>query len=939
VGSRCCDDGGCQGSNAIKQHPRGLIVLTLPSEERPESTRPTRPLDADSDGKADDEGKRDTTGGTVTVTVGRKELLRSLWAACGCDGEEEEDGGPGGGRDADHPSTTTTNNNSNNSNKDPNKNFDVTTTRRRVVVVSSKGKCQDCTRVNAWAVYALSRRMLRFTTTITKATTTTTTTTTTATRHSYHGDDDINSETMAVVGFRSRGNHSLVSWNDKGAEGLHFPREAATSDESDHKQPNNVEEGAPPLHDHGWSQEIPVTPNDRLSLRPKKGDGLLEFRVVVVEDEDGGHYREVTAPIENSAMPLAKTKDEDGESGDQQLQEGTDKTAEVPEEEESNQPASMVEASRSTGDKNGDKQGTVPTTTSTTTTTLATKNTPAIYFLPYGLASSRRSKLAEIVSMLGGDVVDDLFRADIVVINGSVRSLAMVARSLKVSEDPVLDHLRRRDVHCVLPTWADACADSRSLIGPSRVHTWPFLPAPATAGTGGGSSGTTIKGRPTKRRADASHGPNAGTLEAGPAPGGDGAKRPRQWQHRREYAINVQVAEVFKTLSHLHQSMPLLDVDQWKAYCFRIVSGRLLNLDFEVSDDPRTIQRLRSIKGFGKGVVEKIVEFLETGTVQRIAEFHADPQRLALQNLTAIWGVGRVTARELMNQGYRDIADVRQGVDKNKLVLDRNQLVGVECYEDILDRMDRPEVEEIAQIVRTVAEKLFPGIEVSVMGSYRRGKETCGDVDIHLVHPLYEREIPPDALGRIIDALWTTGKIAFHLTFLNGMMTGSSYEDYEDASRHVPRKAWRLTKRVPFTSATSDHSAFYMGCLYSPVHPERRRRVDIKFYPYRERIFATVYFTGNGYFNRSMRLWATRKFNCKLNDHGLFERGDDTKRVMEASEEKDLFDYLKLVYKKPEERDSWDALEPMDEDSADIVELQEMTDSQLRADETNVWVA
>ena len=95
----------------------------------------------------------------------------------------------------------------------------------------------------------------------------------------------------------------------------------------------------------------------------------------------------------------------------------------------------------------------------------------------------------------------------------------------------------------------------------------------------------------------------------------------------------------------------------------------------------------------------------------------------------------------------------------------------------------------------------------------------------------------------LLDALWNEGKIAMHLTFLVGMTTGSHYTDYQKASRHVPEDAWKGIKNV------SNHHTeykFYMGCLNSPVKPGVRRRVDIKFYPYRERAFATLYFTGNG---------------------------------------------------------------------------------------------
>lgn len=95
------------------------------------------------------------------------------------------------------------------------------------------------------------------------------------------------------------------------------------------------------------------------------------------------------------------------------------------------------------------------------------------------------------------------------------------------------------------------------------------------------------------------------------------------------------------------------------------------------------------------------------------------------------------------------------------------------------------------------------------------------------------------------DALWNEGKIAMHLTFLVGMTTGSHYTDYQKVSRHVPKEAWARVNTPSTPSKQTEHK-FYMGCLYSPIKPSVRRRVDIKLYPYRERAFATLYFTGNG---------------------------------------------------------------------------------------------
>ena len=349
---------------------------------------------------------------------------------------------------------------------------------------------------------------------------------------------------------------------------------------------------------------------------------------------------------------------------------------------------------------------------------------------------------------MGATIVDDIWKAKYIVISESIRSLAIVAKRMHVSEELLARHFKNNvDIRCVLPSWADYCITSvKCLSVPSRIHAWYYSP-----------TSTTIRNIPTKKiavkrdRNDFNNHDEKRRIE-------EEARRTKRVtcekdtiQMRRQcFRRNVQAAEAFKDLANLHQSMSLIPADTWKSYSFRIVAGRLLELDFEIKNDEETLQKLRSIKGFGKSVCEKIQECIEHGTISRIQEFKSDPRRQAMMNIKNIWGVGTVGASDLIDRGYRTIEDVRLGIRQNKLLLERNQLVGVDCYEDILDRMTRSEVEKIGEIVRLVAERMFPGIETSIMGSYRRGKDYCGDVDIQLTHPAYVENVPVEALGRII---------------------------------------------------------------------------------------------------------------------------------------------------------------------------------------------
>ena len=104
---------------------------------------------------------------------------------------------------------------------------------------------------------------------------------------------------------------------------------------------------------------------------------------------------------------------------------------------------------------------------------------------------------------------------------------------------------------------------------------------------------------------------------------------------------------MFDKMSKLHQSCPLLDSDQWKAYQFKVIAGRLRNIDFDIVNNPDAFELLKGVKGIGASSREKIQEYLSTGSMSRIKEFETDPRRIAMKKMMNIWGVGRVKVRRL----------------------------------------------------------------------------------------------------------------------------------------------------------------------------------------------------------------------------------------------------------------------------------------------------
>jgi DNA polymerase/3'-5' exonuclease PolX len=398
---------------------------------------------------------------------------------------------------------------------------------------------------------------------------------------------------------------------------------------------------------------------------------------------------------------------------------------------------------------------------------------------------------------------------------------------------------------------------------------------------------------------------------------------------------NRALSDLFRKLAKLHQECPLYANDDWKAYMFHLISGRLRQLDYEV--ELSVLDRVRRIPGFGASTMQIIEEFLQTGACSRVQEFEKDPLRVAMKVMMNIWGVGRVRATELVNAGHRRIGTVRQAVNEGILHLDRNQFIGLMCYEDIMDKMTRDEVESIAEVVKGAVRQRYPDAEIVIMGSYRRGKLECGDVDILITHPDHKDQVPPDALGQIVDDLRASGHVAYHLTFISGM----KHELFESLPASLAKQ---LTNPKSYGRSKDKNDKYsmssWMGIMNSPTYPGKHRRVDIKFYPYHERVFAALYFTGNGHFNRSMRLWSTRKFNYMLSDHGIVEKNSQVSVLSNPSSEKEVFDLLGLKWKETTERECFDDVEPVPgiNDVVSHVSLELTRDEIARDSSEHSWI-
>ncbi|XP_062927491.1 DNA polymerase lambda [Mobula hypostoma] len=321
---------------------------------------------------------------------------------------------------------------------------------------------------------------------------------------------------------------------------------------------------------------------------------------------------------------------------------------------------------------------------------------------------------------------------------------------------------------------------------------------------------------------------------------------------------NKAITDKLKVLetAYTHQG------DRWRVLGY----GKAINALKSYHKSISSYEEACQIPGIGKRMAEKIWEIVETGHLRKL-DYISDSVSV-LEVFANIWGAGVKTAQVWYQQGFRTLEDI-----KTKASLTSQQTIGLKHYHDFLDRMPREEAAEIENTVCNMARSINPGLIGFACGSFRRGKPTCGDVDVLITHP--DGKSHRGVFSKLLDGLKDQGFITDDLVC-------------QEQNRNQVK---------------------YLGVCRLPGCTRRYRRLDIIVVPYTEFACALVYFTGSAYFNRSMRALAKTK-NMSLSEHSLKSqvlREGGTKvsygHTVPTPTEEAIFQQLGLVYRKPQERD------------------------------------
>ena len=272
------------------------------------------------------------------------------------------------------------------------------------------------------------------------------------------------------------------------------------------------------------------------------------------------------------------------------------------------------------------------------------------------------------------------------------------------------------------------------------------------------------------------------------------------------------------------------------------------------------IKGLTDIPGVGASIAEKIEEIIRTGKLKYYEELKKDTP-VKLDELTRVEGLGPKKIKRLHEKlGIKNLDDLEKAANEHK-IRDLEDF-GVKTEENILDgitflrqhgtRIILGDAIPFAETLKDRLEKLPGASKVTIAGSYRRRKETIGDLDILVVSG-------SKSSAKIMDF------------FVN-------QQEVDRILAHGPTK--------------------------SSVRLRNGIDVDLRIVPEESYGAALAYFTGSKAHNVHMREIA-QQMGMKLNEYSLVKGN----RVVAGKSEQEIYKALGLSYVEPEMREDLGEIE------------------------------
>lgn len=302
--------------------------------------------------------------------------------------------------------------------------------------------------------------------------------------------------------------------------------------------------------------------------------------------------------------------------------------------------------------------------------------------------------------------------------------------------------------------------------------------------------------------------------------------------------------------------------EQQEGNTFKVVAYSKVIGQIQQLPKVESMEDLREVKGIGKSILPKLEEIFETGKLKAAQEARKDKKMDIVDAFMNIYGVGRVKAQKLVTEEKMgSIEELRKGVEARPSLLNENQKVGLLYYEDFLERIPREEMVKHEKKITKMLHSVSKDLEMVVVGSYRRGEPSSGDIDVLIKWP--------------------------------------SHSSAEQKKKTLEAIVQHMTEDGYVTDTLALGEKKFMG-VCKIQEGAKARRLDLLLTPEREYGFAIMYFTGSDKFNVAVRKVALEK-GYSMNEHGFTPKEGAAAPPLLGTEE-DIFRFLGFQMIPPKER-------------------------------------
>ncbi len=320
---------------------------------------------------------------------------------------------------------------------------------------------------------------------------------------------------------------------------------------------------------------------------------------------------------------------------------------------------------------------------------------------------------------------------------------------------------------------------------------------------------------------------------------------------------NADVASIFEEIADL---LALTDANEFRVRAYRNAARTVGQLSRPVADLVEEGKDLSELPDIGEDLAGKIEEIVETGTLPLLEELEQeiDP---ALAELMGVPGLGPERVRTLHKElGVTSREELKEAAEAGHIREVKG--FGEKTEQNILDGLDEIGGEQrwllatVEPVVTSLVDYLgdHDAVEqVDVAGSYRRRRETVGDLDV-----LALSDDGPAVIEHFV-----------------------GYEDVAEVRSQ--------------------------GETRSTVELKSEMQVDLRVVPPESYGAALMYFTGSKAHNVAFRDRAIDE-NLKVNEYGVFRHDEDEERVAGETEE-EIYGLLDLPFIAPELRENRGELE------------------------------